>query len=61
MTSKPHKTTFRMGAIIDGRLIAAVVSFSPAQPRGVLRELAKFEAERLLIEAVRSDLAGRRI
>jgi hypothetical protein len=58
---KPNKTTFHLNAIIDGHLIVGSVDFSPAPERGILTELAKFEAERLLTHLVREEIAHGRL
>src|SRR5947209_1901136 len=47
MDKKPTKKVFRFAALVDGRLIAGDVSFSPAPRPGVLTELARWEAERI--------------
>ena len=61
MAKKPTTKTFHLNAIIDGRLVAGKVAFSPAPQPGVLTELAKFEAERILTHMVREEIAAARL
>ena len=61
MAKKPNKKTFRLNAIIDGHVISGFVAFSPAPPRGILTELARFEAERVFTHAVREHIAAGRL
>ena len=52
-----NQKTFHLNTIIDGRIIRGYVAFSPAPQLGVLTELARFEAQRLLTYAVREAIA----
>ncbi len=61
MSKKPTKKTFYVNAIIDGHIIAGAVAFSPAPAPGVLTELARFEAERVLQHMVREEIDAGRI
>ena len=56
-----NQKTFHLNAIIDGRIIRGYVAFSPAPQPGVLTELARFEAQRVLTYAVREAIAQGRI
>jgi hypothetical protein len=58
MSKKLNKKTFRLNAAIDGRLVAGIVAFSSAPQPGILTELARYEAERLLAHAVRQAIAS---
>jgi hypothetical protein len=51
-----NKKTFHLNALIDGRLIRGCVSFSPAPPPGILTEVARLDATRILAEVARDDL-----
>ena len=57
MAQKPNKKIFHLNAMIDGHLIIGSVGFSPAPQPGILTELARFEAERILTNAVREEIA----
>jgi hypothetical protein len=61
MAKKSTIKTFHLSAIIDGRLVAGKVAFSPAPQPGVLTELARFEAERILVHMVREEIAAARL
>jgi hypothetical protein len=61
MVKKPTTKTFRLNAIIDGHLITGKVAFSPAPQPGVLTELARFEAERILAHMVREEISAARL
>ena len=58
MDSKPTQQTIQLSAIVSGHLIDGKVTFSPAPEPGILTELAKFEAERLLAQMVREEIAA---
>ena len=47
--------------VIDGRLIQGFVSFSLAPPPGILTEVARLDANQILREAVREEIAAGRI
>jgi len=61
MDKKPRKKIFRLHALIDGHIIKGQVAFSPAPEPGIMTELAKFEAERLLTHLVREEIASGRL
>jgi hypothetical protein len=61
MTTKPTQKIFHLNAVIDGHIIAGQVSFSPAPRRGILTEIARFEAERILEQMVREEISAGRI
>jgi len=56
-----NQKIFRLNTIIDGRIISGYVTFSPAPQPGVLTELARFEAQRVLTYTVREAIAQGRI
>jgi len=55
---KPTTKTFRLNAIIDGRVIVGRVRFSPRPNAGIMTELARFEAQRALVHLVRQKLGA---
>ena len=60
MGTKPTQQVVRLSAIIAGHVIDGTVTFSPAPQPGVLAELAKFEAQRILAQMVTEEIeAGR--
>ena len=61
MPQKPNQKIFRLNAIVQGHLIAGTVAFSPAPKPGILTELARSEAERLLAELANTDIAAGRL
>jgi hypothetical protein len=61
MAPKRKETVFHLNAIIDGHLIVGTATFSPAPERGVITELARFEAERILTHLVRQEIARGRL
>jgi hypothetical protein len=61
MNKNPRNKIFRLNTIVDHRIIAGSVSFAPAPLPGVLTELARFEAERLLVRLVREEIAAGRL
>ena len=61
MAEKQTPKVFHLNTVISGRLIRAVVSFSPAPEPGILTELARLEAERLLVDCVSEDLSRGRL
>jgi len=59
-TTKHTQQVVRLSGIIAGHIIDGTVTFSPAPPPGILAELAKFEAQRILAHMVEEEtLAGR--
>src|SRR5258708_5231495 len=61
MSQKSNTQIVRLGAIVNGHLIDGTVSFSPAPEPGVLSELAKFEARRILAHMVEEEIAAGRL
>jgi hypothetical protein len=61
MPRKPTHKTFRLNALIDGHLIAGVVRFSPAPAPGILTEIARRDAERVLARLVTEAIAAGRL
>jgi hypothetical protein len=60
MDKKPTTKVFSLNAIIDRHIIRGEVSFSPAPEPGIMTELARFEAQRVLAHLVREEIeAGR--
>ena len=61
MSTKPRETVFTLNTIIDGHIIRGEVCFVPAPEPGVMTELARFEAERLLAQIVRQEITDGRL
>jgi hypothetical protein len=61
MYKKPNQKTFRLSTIIDGNIIDGKVSFSPAPRPGILTELARFEAARILTHMVTEEIRSGRL
>jgi hypothetical protein len=61
MDTTARTKTFTLNAIIDGHLIRGEVCFSPAPEPGVLTELARFEAQRILSHIVSEEIAAGRL
>lgn len=61
MHSKPRKKVFALNTLIDGHIIKGHVAFSPAPEPGIMTELARFEAERLLTHLVREEITAGRL
>jgi len=60
MREKSNQQTIRLSAVVSGHIIDGSVSFSPAPRPGILSELAKFEARRILTAMVQEEIeAGR--
>jgi hypothetical protein len=60
MSAKQNQQVVRLSGIVAGHIIDGTVTFSPAPPPGVLTELAKFEARRILTRMVTEEIeAGR--
>ena len=58
MDARPEEKVFILNAIIDGHIIRGEVCFSPAPEPGIMTELARFEAERLLAQTVQESIAS---
>ena len=56
MNKKSTTKVFTLSTIVAGHLIQGRVSFSPAPEPGIMTELARFEAERMLTQAVTEDI-----
>jgi hypothetical protein len=61
MDQKPRKKVFTLNTLIDGHIIRGHVAFSPAPEPGIMTELARFEAERLLTHTVKEEIASGRL
>jgi hypothetical protein len=61
MNSKPKEKVFTLNAVIDGHIIRGQVRFSPAPEAGIMTEVARFEAERLLAQLVREEIEDGRL
>jgi len=61
MDTKAREKTFTLNAIIDGHIIQGQVCFSPAPAPGILTELARFEAQRILSHIVSEEIAAGRL
>jgi hypothetical protein len=60
MHENSTRQTIQLSAIVSGHVIDGKVTFSPAPQPGVLSELAKFEARRILTAMVEEEIeAGR--
>lgn len=55
------QTIFPLCVIIDGHIVSGAVSYCPAPPAGVLSEVARLEAELLLVHTIRQDIASGRL
>ena len=61
MHQKPTQQIIQLSAIVSGHLIGGTVTFSPAPESGILSELAKFEARRILTAIVEEEIAAGRL
>ena len=61
MSAKPNQQIVQLSAIIAGHVIDGKVTFSPAPKPGILSELAKFEARRILTAMVEEEIAAGRL
>ena len=61
MHQKPTQQTIQLSAIVSGHVIDGKVTFSPAPQPGILSELAKFEARRILTAMVEEEIAAGRL
>ena len=56
MNQESSKQIVHLQGIVRGHIIEGTVSFSPAPEPGVMTELAKFEAQRILTNMVEDDI-----
>jgi hypothetical protein len=56
MDKKPNTKVFTLSTIIAGQLIRGQVSFSPAPEPGIMTELARFEAQRIVADIVCEEI-----
>jgi len=61
MIKKPTQKVFYFEAVIGQHAVAGSVSFSPAPPSGILTELARFEAERILEHMLCEEISAGRL
>ena len=61
MNDNPTQQTIRLGTLVSGHIIDGVVTFSPAPQPGILSELAKFEARRILTAMVEEEIRQGRL
>ena len=61
MHQKPTQQTIQLSAVICGHIIDGTVTFFPAPQPGILTELAKFEARRILTRLVEDEIAAGRL
>jgi hypothetical protein len=61
MNTKPKDKIFTLNTIIDGHIIRGQVRFSPPPEAGIMTEIARFEAERILAELIREEIADGRL
>jgi hypothetical protein len=61
MLKKPTQKVFHLDAVIGQHAIAGTVSFSPAPPSGILTELARFEAGRILRHMLWEEMSAGRL
>jgi hypothetical protein len=61
MSTKPKEKIFTLNTIIDGHIIRGRVRFSPAPEPGIMTEIARLDAERLLAQVVRDEIADGRL
>jgi len=61
MRTKSKEKIFTLNTVIDGHIIRGEVRFSPAPEPGIMTEVARFEAECLLAQMVRENIAAGRL
>jgi hypothetical protein len=61
MDTNPKEKIFTLNAIINGHIIRGEVRLSPAPAPGIMTELARFDAERLLTQMVQEEIDGGRL
>jgi hypothetical protein len=61
MDTKPKQKVFALSTIINGHIIEGQVVFSPPPEPGIMTELARFEAERMLGHVVSDDITSGRL
>jgi hypothetical protein len=60
MKQKQNQQVVHLVGVIGGHLVDGTVSFSPAPQPGILSELAKFEARRILTAMVEEEIRQER-
>jgi hypothetical protein len=61
MSQKSNIQIVHLGAIINGHVVNGTFSFSPAREPGILSELAKFEARRILTNMIEEEIQTGRL
>jgi hypothetical protein len=61
MATNPKEKIFTLNAIIKGHIIRGEVRLSPAPEPGIMTEVARFDAERLLTKMVQEEIDGGRL
>jgi hypothetical protein len=61
MFKKSKTKTFRLNTIIAGHVVSGKVAFSPAPAPGVLTEIARLEAQCILEQMVKEEIAAGRL
>jgi len=61
MNQKSNQQVVHLAGIVGGYLIDGTVTFSPAPQAGILSELAKFEACRIVAAAVEEEIRQGRL
>jgi hypothetical protein len=61
MSERQTHQTIQLSTIVSGHVIDGKVTFSPAPEPGILSELAKFEARRILTAMVEEEIAAGRL
>ena len=56
MDKKSNTKLFTMSTIIAGQIVRGEVSFSPAPEPGIMTELAKFEARRIVADMISDEI-----
>ncbi len=56
MPRKAKPKVFHLNAILDGHLVAGRVAFSPPPEPGIMTEIARFEAERMIAALVEDTI-----
>jgi hypothetical protein len=56
-----NEKIFTLNAIINGHIIRGQVCLSPAPEPGIMTEVARFDAERLLAQIIQEEIDGGRL